>query len=268
MKTIKLLPLIISASMLAACSSTPHPKYKISDADTQRWIEKGNQVEQCVFAKEYRQKNFNTLSQEEQFLHNRGVYENTLIDTIGLANAQLLMSDPASKQYLSQQYQKFNHANPTTFDQNWCNAQKQNYQQALKQVRAEMKKQQAEETARKQQEEKERKAQEAFYSSKEGQAYLAQQQLLAQQQKMQQQQAILQQQHYQQMAAIQSRNDTLSLMNSVNNSLANAANSMQQRANAMTQMATSMPVYQYTPQQRSTTTCHTLPGGIVRCNHQ
>lgn len=208
MKTIKLLPLIISASMLAACSYTPpQPKYKISDADTQRWIEKGNQVEQCVFAKEYRQKNL-ILPQEEHFLHKRYVWENTLIDTIGLINVQLLMNDSASREYLALQQKKFNHSNPTTFDQNWCNTQKQNYQQELKQLKAETKqrnaeaqkrqagtlarqrqaekeleaeakKRQAEELARKRQAEKERKELEAFYKTPQGRIVKAQEEMAA-----------------------------------------------------------------------------------------
>lgn len=280
---------ILLLGSLTACSSGlsgNQPKYKISDQDTQKWIERGNQVEQCVFQKEYKNKTFNQLSVEERMLHNNGVFQSTLAEVIGLDNAQIVLNDPASTQYLKQQYDKFNHSNPTDFDKSWCDEMRASYQQALKKMHVEKKKQEKEQLARQQQEEKERRAQDEFYASREGQAHLAQQRILAEQQRMQQQ-ALLQQQAYQQqmlaqqrayqqqLAAQQAAQSTTAfdVFNQAVHTMNSITQSMQQTANAYNQAAESMARVNagynnsWNQSQNSSTTCYRLANGIVRCNH-
>ncbi|MEH8031639.1 DUF5358 family protein [Gallibacterium anatis] len=257
--------LLLSSLVLVLTACSASPKYKISDEDAKKWIIEGNKVEQCLFPKEYKAKNFNSLSQEERYLQAMGAL-NTLAQVIGMHNYQLIGSDFLSKQYLQKQYEKFNHSNPISFDPKWCNALKKDYQIALKQIREQQKKQKAEELARRKQAAKEEAARKAFYATPEGQAYLARQQLIAQQQAMQAQMAMQQQQILQQQQELRQQQ----VMNAINSGLQSIANQMNQNTNminSMTnQMRNSMPTYQY--QAPSSTTCYQLMGGTVRCNHR
>lgn len=269
----------ISTLTLAGCSITPTAKYKITDEQTKLWIEKSNQIEQCVFAEEYKNKDFSRLSQEQKFLHNIGVHVRPLIAVIGQSAFQTIRNDPLSQQYLDQQFRKFNHGNPTSFDQVWCNSEKQQYQQALKQLKAEKKqrevkakKLQAEELARKHQAEKERKEREAFYKTPQGRIVKAQEEMMAAQIQAQRETVEAQRRMYMMQMAEIERQKTLASLNSINASLQGMANSMQQRANAYNQATLSMPqvqfpTYQNSFQQRSTTTCQNLMG-IMHCTHR
>lgn len=263
--------------LLAGCQNLSGPKiaYKLSDEDAKKWIIEGNKVEQCVFAKEYQAKNFNNLSNEEKFLYQNGVLNSTLANIIGIQNFQMIQNDPASQQYTMVQYQKFNHSEKATFDPQWCEAQKRDYNQALKQLKAEIKKRNSEQIAKEKELERQRKAEADFYASKEGQAYLAQQQLMVQQQNLQNQMALQQQAqriaYERQLAAeraARQRAEFQDLSNTIINGLNDMNNSVSQTTQMINSMTQSMPRYQYQPQQSSSTTCYSLTNGIVRCNHQ
>lgn len=274
---LKKLTAISAVLLLAGCQNFNSPKiaYKLSDEDAKKWIIEVNKMEQCVFAKEYQAKNFNNLSNEERFLYDNGVIKSTLARIIGGQNMQIIASDPASQQYTIAQYQKFNHSEKATFDPQWCEAQKRDYNQALKQLRAEIKKRNAEQIAKEKELERQRKAEADFYASKEGQAYLAQQQLMVQQQNLQNQMALQQQAqriaYERQIAAereARQRAEFQDLSNTIINGLNNMNNSVSQTTQMINSMTQSMPRYQYQPQQSSSSTCYRLTNGIVRCNHQ
>ncbi|MDY2947281.1 MAG: DUF5358 family protein [Mannheimia varigena] len=233
--------LIISSAILSACTNntlynssltSSEPKYKISDEDTKRWIIEGNKVEQCVFNKEYRNKDFSKLTQIEQTLHTKEVYRSTLISVIGENNVQIINSDPASQRYVEQQFQKFNHAEPAKFDKKWCQDIKRDYQIELNKLKNEqkeqatlMKKRKLEDQKRQEQLEKESAARQAYYATPQGQAALVQQQMLAQQQAMQQQMAAQQQQMYE-----------AQQWNQLNQQIQNMNQSIQQSNQQMMQM--------------------------------
>lgn len=261
---------------LTSCQNLNSPKiaYKLSDEDTKKWIIEVNKVEQCVFAKEYQAKNSNNFSNEEKYLYKKAGL-NTLANIIGMENIQIINNDPISQKYAMDQYHKFNHNEKATFDQQWCEDQKRDYNQALKQLKVDIKKFNAEQAAKEKEAERQRKAEADFYSSKEGQAYLAQQQLMVQQQNLQNQIALQQQaqrvayerQLAEERAAHQNaefQNFSNTLINAVNN----MNNSMAQTTQMINSITQSMPRYQYQPQQPSSTTCYRLTSGIVRCNHQ
>lgn len=259
--------LVASVVALVGCGSSNYssysaqPKYKISDEDTKKWIVEGNKREQCVFAKQYKNKSFKDLSPIEQQLHFNGVINASLVEVVGINNAQIIFSDPASQEYAKSQYSKFNHSEPVKFDQQWCSQQKKAYAQALKQLKREYEKEKKEALARQKQEEKERKARADYYASPQGQADLARQQY---------QQALLAQQRAYEQALAEQRQqqDFQNFTNILNQSINGITNSMNQSANLINSMANSMPRYQYQPQQSSSTTCYRLADGIVRCNHQ
>lgn len=277
---LKKLTALSTILFLAGCQNlgsfgAPKMAYKLSDEDAKKWIIEGNKIEQCVFPKEYASKNFNNLSLEERQLYFNGVMLMSLASVIGGQNVNLIRSDVASSQYAESQYNKFNHSEKAIFDPQWCEVQKQSYRQALKQVRENMAKQKAQALTQQKEAERQRKAEAEFYSSKEGQAYMAQQQIMAQQQAMQNQIQLQQQQQMQEQRAAYEQAQFQQFSNAITNGINSMSQMYQQRAaatNALTQsmMATPMPtpVYRNSPQSSSSSTCYPLPGGIVRCNHQ
>ena len=287
---LKKLTAISALLLLTGCQNlTSHQiAYKLSDEDAKKWVVEGNKIEQCLFAKEYQTRNFNNLSDEERQLLWKGVV-NELSLIIGGQNAQLIDNDLASARYARSQFQKFNHSEQAMFESQWCDALKRDYSQALKQLRAEIKKRKAEETAREKNLERQRKAEADFYASKEGQAYLAQQQLMLQQQNLQNQVELQQQAqrmaYERQLAAERAQRmayerqlaaeraerqgeEFQDFVTSMQNSINGVTNSMAQTTQMINAMTQSMPRYQYQPQQSSSTTCYRITSGIVRCNHQ
>ncbi|MGX2975831.1 DUF5358 family protein [Ursidibacter arcticus] len=239
---------MLSFLALVGCGSSNYqtyyqqaePKYKISDEDTKKWIVEGNKRKQCVFAKQYKNKNFNNLSEIEKQLHFSVVQASSLIEVIGRNNVQIIDNDSASKNYLIAQYNKFNHSDPVLFDQKWCAQQKREYAQVLKQAKREQEKRKKEEIARKQKEEQERKAREAYLRTPAGQAELARQQQLAYQQQMLAQQRAYQQQmlEMQRQAAQQAQFQEFS--NQVNSSLQGITRTMQHNTQLINEATRSM----------------------------
>lgn len=273
---LKKLTAISALLLLTGCQNLTSYQiaYKLSDEDAKKWVVEGNKIEQCLFAKEYQTRNFNNLSDEERQLLWKGVV-NELSLIIGGQNAQLIDNDLASARYARSQFQKFNHSEQAMFESQWCDALKRDYSQALKQLRAEIKKRKAEETAREKNLERQRKAEADFYASKEGQAYLAQQQLMLQQQNLQNQVELQQQAqrmaYERQLAAERAERQSeefQDFVTSMQNSINGVTNSMAQTTQMINSMTQSMPRYQYQPQQSSSTTCYRITSGIVRCNHQ
>lgn len=231
---IKIGLLIISSAILSACTNntlynssltSSEPKYKISDEDTKKWIIEGNKREQCIFNKEYRNKDLSKLTKIEQALHNKWVMIDSLITVIGKNNIQLIYSDRESRRYIKQQYHKFNHSEVAKFDKKWCQDIRRDYQDELNKLKAELNKLKIEEQKRQEQLEKESAARQAYYATPQGQAALAQQQMLAQQQAMQQQ-----------MAEQQRRMREAEQWNQLNQQIQNMNQSIQQSNQQMMQM--------------------------------
>ncbi|WP_288063672.1 DUF5358 family protein [Rodentibacter caecimuris] len=168
---------------LSGCLGMSEPAYKLSDEDTQRWVTLTNQIEQCIFPKEWKTQNLNSLSNEEKHLYFNGLIPNSLMHIIGNHNWQVLMNDPISRTYAYEQFNKFNHSHPTHFDIKWCQVQKQSYNNSLKQLRIQIK-------------EAERKRQEleTYYRTPAGQMELMRQQMAQQHREMMAQQAAIHEQ--------------------------------------------------------------------------
>lgn len=260
--------IVLNTILLVGCGTNnayyqQNPQYKISDEDTKKWIVEGNKIEQCLFSKQRKNKSFNSLPDIEKQLHFNKVIIGSLVNTIGVDNARLAMSDPVSIEYTQKQFKKFNHTELVNFDAKWCKTEKREYAKALETAKQERKKQEKEALARKEQAEKERKAREAYLATPQGQADLARQQyqqaLLAQQQ-MYQQQLEAQRESYQ----------WQQLGNTITNSLNNLANTMNQQANMYNSMTRSMPVYQYQPPSSSSSTCYSygIGNSMIHCKHQ
>lgn len=222
--------ILASLFTLSACGSIipPTAKYKISDEDTQKWIIEENRIEQCFFPKEWKSGNFSKLSQVDQAAMSH-VRQLIIFSIVGQENYNTIANDPLSNQYLSQQFNKFNHSKPADFNKEWCDAQKVEFSK----LKSRIKEQQAQELARQKQAEKERLAREAYLASPEGQAYLAQQQLIAQQQAYEQQLMAARR------AAAQ-QNDFMNISNIINNGFNSMTQSMQQNTNSINQMTQQM----------------------------
>lgn len=181
---IKKLTPLSAILLLSGCLGTPEPAYKLSDEDAQKWIVVANQIEQCLFPKEWKAQNFNSLSNEEKHLYFNGLIPNSLMHIIGNQNWQVLMGDYNSRQYANAQWIKFNHSQAVNFDAKWCQTQKQSYNNDLKQFRAQIK-----------EEERKRQELEAYYRTPAGQMELMRQQMAQQHKEMMaQQNEILRQQ--------------------------------------------------------------------------
>lgn len=180
---IKKLTALSATLFLAGCQGMLGPAYKLSDEDAQKWINFGNEIEQCLFPKEWKAQNFDSLSNEERQLYFRAI-NNALMYIIGNQNWQKLMNDPMSRQYAYRQWDKFNHNRPTSFDAKACQAAKKQFNKELKQLRMQI-----------QEEQRKRQELEAYYRTPAGQMELTRQQMAQQHREMMaQQNAILQQQ--------------------------------------------------------------------------
>ncbi|OOF77153.1 hypothetical protein BKG96_08810 [Rodentibacter caecimuris] len=220
---------------------TNSPKYEISDENTKKWVLEGNKVEQCIFSKEWKAGNFNKLSDEERYLHQKYVYEMTLGQVISPNNIHLIGSDSASQVYLHQQFLKFNHGNKIEFDKNWCNNLKAQYKNELIQVKNYVKQQKAQALAQQKelkrqqaQAEKERKAREAYLRTPQGQAELAYQQQMLEQQRQYQQQMLAAQRQAAEQAAFQQ------LSNTINSGLQSVTQTIQRNTQLINQMNQNM----------------------------
>lgn len=211
---IKKLVAISSLFILAGCQNFGSSQilYKISDEDTKKWVIEMNKLEQCLFPQEYKAQNFRSLSTEEHMLLNNAKF-NLLRQIILPGYVYTIKTDSLSNTYAIYQFQRFKHYEKVSFDTQWCQTQKKDYNLALKQARAEIKKQKAEELVRekevkKKQAEAERKRKEleAYYRTPAGQMELSRQQMARQHQEMMaQQQAMYRQQ--QAMIAAQEKAD-------------------------------------------------------------
>lgn len=239
----KSLAIVAVTTLLSACSTgvtnystKPSATFKISDIDTQKWIEEGNKAEQCLFPKQWKKNTFKDLSDEEKYLHLIYVYRNPLINIIGQNNFQIIDASPESQQYIYQQYLKFNHSNKTKFETNWCNNLKSKYKHDLAQIKQNIKQQKAQiamqkkaEIAHQKQEEKERKAREAYLKTPAGQAELARQQQIAYQQHMLAQQRAYQEQMLQMQRQAAQQAEFQQFSNSINSASQNMTNAIQHR---------------------------------------
>ena len=166
-------PLILIAIFtLSACSLSPQPAYKISDIHTQTFIMQNNALAKCLFPNEFKTQKMGTLSEENKMLYT--AMQATLLEgIIGKNNINIVLNDPLSLQYFSQQYWKFNNSAVPNFDEAWCKEAKSAYKATYKIAKEKVKQQKAEQKAR-----------EAYLASPAGQAELAQQRMLMQQQQM------------------------------------------------------------------------------------
>ncbi|MFU2046575.1 DUF5358 family protein [Avibacterium gallinarum] len=179
---IKKLTALSATLFLAGCQGMLGPAYKLSDEDAQKWINLGNEIGQCLFPKEWKSQNFNSLSNEERMLHLRWI-ENSLVFIIGNQNFQKLRNDPMSRQYANRQWTKFYHNRPTNLDAKTCQTLKKEFNKALKQVRMQIK-----------EEQRKRQELEAYYRTPAGQMELMRQQMAQQHREMMAQQDAIRQQ--------------------------------------------------------------------------
>ncbi|MBE2893628.1 hypothetical protein [Spirabiliibacterium falconis] len=231
----KAITLGLTTLLLTGCGSnfmnySSTPKYRVTDQEIEQALKLyfgrlGCQYPQLQ-GQTYADANklMNKLVTKEIDKHMRDLILSVSFgDALGRSNYTILMSDPYSQQYLVNKFgNKLNSKERIVLagKKSECESVRKNWKKQKQQELVKKRQAEKEALARKRQAEKEEKARQAFYSTPQGQAYLAQQRMMAQQQAMQQR-------------AIAQRNAELEAqrryaeMQALNNSMAELNNTIQ-----------------------------------------
>ncbi|MBE2897069.1 hypothetical protein HPC38_09320 [Pasteurellaceae bacterium HPA106] len=228
----KAITLGLTTLLLTGCGSnfmnySSAPKYKVTDNEAFFILGAYYNGLACIYPK-IKNKTYNQAQElisnmktgEKEATAIFGMFFITSTNTIGTYKTNIIINDPNSFNYLRDRFFMIAGDKLLLKDYKNCPDAKKRWNELNKLAATSIKERKNKELAQKRQAEKEEKARQAFYSTPQGQAYLAQQRMLAQQQAMQQR-------------AIAQRNAELEAqrryaeMQALNNSMAELNNTIQ-----------------------------------------